>query len=60
MAAKSKFHDDEGNVKALRRNYATGTALSHLNPLAHKRLGKRKRQIEAEEVRSCPARSPVA
>eukprot|EP00966_Prymnesium_polylepis_P194648 4512235-Prymnesium_polylepis.1 len=60
MATKKKFHDDEGNAKALRRNYATGTVLSHLNPLSRNRLGKRKREIEAEEVRSCPARSPVA
>eukprot|EP00966_Prymnesium_polylepis_P034968 812960-Prymnesium_polylepis.1 len=60
VVGKRKFHDDEAGRKALRRNYAIGTALSHLNPLAHKRLGKRKREIEAEEVRSRPARSPDA
>eukprot|EP00966_Prymnesium_polylepis_P246799 5707571-Prymnesium_polylepis.1 len=49
MAPKNKFNDPETCRTALRRNYAIGTLLSHLNPFSERRLGKRKRSLARAE-----------
>ena len=52
LSARKQFHSGAENKNALRRNFALGSVLSHLNPFTESRLGKRCRELIAEEVLS--------
>ena len=54
LSHKKHFNDPAVNKSALRRNYAMGTALSHLHPYCYSRLGKRRRSLLQAHV-TCPA-----